>query len=473
MHAVSPVSRIGIGLSVLIFGLAALSYGFPYGVNPADSPLLLYVGLTLVTGGLWAFLPYQIRQSTGAASPLLTIILIGFAMRGSMMLSTPVLEDDSYRYLWDGAVTAHGIDPYKYAPAEAAPHPLFGTQDVTIQDQDLAQLQTLAERHAEPHSRINYPFVSTIYPPFAQAAFALAHALDPFGLTGWRLVLLAADLVTLSLLLKLLKSYHRSAAWAALYWWNPVVILQGFGAGHMDVLVLPFLVGALLLAKSQRVWLATLALAGGAAIKLWPILLFPILARPLLRQPMKLLLVSLAFGFSLALLLLPQLLHALKPDAGLNAYASDWRTHAFLFAILEDVVFAVFEAPGQIARLTVAGLMIALTGSLALRFADQVDHLPILATAIIAALIFLSPTGYPWYFIWLAPFVCFVPHPGLLSLFALAPFYWLRFLLGDQSLLYQWGLVPIAFGIPLGLLVWSYMTRRRADAVRHHHPRFE
>lgn len=82
MPVISPVSRIGIGLSALILGLAVLSYGFPYGVQPAESPLMLYVGLTLVTGGLWAFLPHQIRQSTGATTSLLTIILIGLVMRG-------------------------------------------------------------------------------------------------------------------------------------------------------------------------------------------------------------------------------------------------------------------------------------------------------------------------------------------------------------------------------------------------------
>jgi hypothetical protein len=195
--------------------------------------------------------------------------------------------------------------------------------------------------------------------------------------------------------------------------------------------------------------------------------------RPILKEPVKLILVSASFSLAVILLLLPQLLHVLGPEAGLNAYASEWRTHAFLFAILEDIVFAPFENAGQLARLTVAALMITVTAYLALKHADDTDRLPILAAAIIASLIFLSPTGYPWYLIWLAPFICFAPNLGLLSLFALTPLYWLRFLLGDHSPFYQWGLVPIAFGVPLGLIAWSYMTRRHHDAFRHHHPRFE
>lgn len=473
MAEIHPILRIGILLSVLMIGLAALSYAFPYGVNPADSSLTLYIGIALIAGGLWAFLPLRIRQSGHRVPTIVTILLIGLVMRGAMFASIPVLEDDSYRYLWDGAVTANGIDPYKYAPAEAAPDALFGSPGSGTDTPDLAALKMLAAEHADPHSRINYPFVSTIYPPFAQAAFAVAHVIDPFGLHGWRAVLLAADLVTLFLLFKLLQSYRRPTTWLTLYWWNPVVVLQGFGAGHMDILVVPFLVAALLLARSQRIWLAVLVLAGGAAIKLWPILLFPIFVRPLLKQPLKLILVGVSFGLAVVLLLLPQLLYVLGPEAGLNAYASDWRTHAFLFAVLEDIILAPIENGGQIARIAIAAFMIVLTGYLALIHSERIDRLPILAAAIIASLIFLSPTGYPWYFIWLAPFICFAPNLGLLSLFAFAPLYWLRFLLGDQSLFYQCGVVPIAFGVPLGLIAWSYMTRRHQDAFRHHHPSFE
>ena len=473
MTAARPVVLIGVSLGLFMAGLAALSYRFPYGMAVEDTPLMVYVALTLAAGCLWACLPHQIRCSDQSSNAVVVIILLGLAMRGAMFFSTPVLEDDSYRYLWDGAVTARGIDPYQYAPAEFAADPVFDT--VTLEDSspDFVALKSLAEDHPEPHSRINYPYVATIYPPLAQAAFAIAHWIDPFGLTGWRLVLLMADLITLGLLLNLLRLYDHASIWISLYWWNPVVILQGFGAGHMDVLVLPFLLGALLLARTQRLIPASLALVGGAAIKLWPILLFPLLVRPLLRQPLKLIMVTSIFGASLLLVLLPQLLHALRPEAGLNAYASEWRTHAFLFSILEDVVFTATKAPGQAARFAVAAIVIALTGYLSLRFADNRDRLPALFASVIAALIFLSPTGYPWYFIWIAPFLPFAPHAGVVSLFVLAPLYWLRFQMGDASPVYQWAIVPIAFGAPLILFALPYLRRRSRDAFRHHYPGIE
>lgn len=473
MNTLSPILRTGLLIAVTMIGLSILSAWFPYGADISDMPVIAYVAIALLAGGMWVVLPGQIQATRPQQFTILAILMIGLIARGAMFFSSPVLEDDSYRYLWDGAVTARGLDPYQYAPAEAAADPIFGlvTQDLT--DPDLSALKALAENHPDVHARINYPYVSTIYPPLTQAAFALAHFIDPFGLTGWRLVLLAADLISFLLLLSVLKAYQRKASWVALYWWNPVIILQGFGAAHMDILVLPFLIGAVLLARRDRPAWASLALAGAAGVKLWPILLFPLIARPYLFQIRRLIWISALMIGAAGLLLAPQLLHAIHPDAGLNAYASDWRTHAFLFALIEDVLLSHFDDPGQAARLLVAMAMIGLTGFLALRYADTPARLPVLMTTIIASLIFLSPTGYPWYFIWLAPFLALVPAVGLRCLIVLAPLYWMRFQLGDAHPFYQWILVPIAFGIPLALLAHSLRRKETRDEIGHHYSSLE
>ena len=468
-----PILAIGGILLVIVAALAVVSFGFPYGMTIDETPLAAYVTTALVAGGVWALLPRFIKRSDQRGISVLAVVLIGLAMRGAMFLSLPVLEDDSYRYLWDGAVTANGHDPYEFAPAEASVSTILGVDPVEPTDPQLAALRDLAETHSEPHSRINYPYVATIYPPLAQAAFAAAYMIDPFGLGGWRLVLLIADLISLCLLFKLLRAHDRSSVWASLYWWNPVVVLQGFGAGHMDVLLLPFVLAALLFAHHGKLALSSIALAGAVAVKLWPILLFPLFIRPLLSQPIKLVVGSALFAGGVIIALLPQLLHVLNPEAGLNAYASEWRTHAFVFAVLEDFVFAAFEEPGRMARIVVAGILTAMTGWLALRFAGDPERLPILVAVTIASLIFLSPTGYPWYLIWIAPLLAFVPHPGLLSVSALAPLYWLRFPLGDEAMLYQWGVVPLAFGVPLIFFFLPMLKRGRDDAIRDHHPSFE
>ncbi len=461
----------GLSVTVLMIGLAVLSWQFPYGVDISQAPLPLYISLSVIAGSLLLLLPRIIRRAPASRQVLWGVIVLGLLARGAMFFSAPVLEDDSYRYFWDGAVTAQGIDPYKYAPAEALSENLFDDPIEPLVEDDLKTIQALASQNAEAHRRINYPYVSTIYPPVTQLAFAGAYLIDPFGLTGWRAVLLIFDLVTLGVLIGLLRAYQRNPLWVALYWLNPVVIMQGFGAGHMDILLLPFLLAAILLRHQNKLSWSALALAGAAGVKLWPILLFPLIAKPLLAQPLKLIGLAFLFIGATALLLAPQLVQAFQPEAGLNAYSSDWRTHAFIFALLEDGLFRAMPDPGQISRIVVALLVGGAAGWLALRYGQDRDRLPTLVVIIIASLIFLSPTGYPWYLIWLAPLLVLVPNPGLLSLMATAPLYWLRFAMGDDNPLYQWGVVTVAFGLPLILLLWSLQNKDTMDEVGHHYSR--
>lgn len=469
MLSLNPILRLGVMITTALIGLSVLSWAFPYDVDLSTAPLGLYIGLATLAAGVWMWLPGKLRSVSASRDTLVWIFLIGIIARGAMFFSTPVLEDDSYRYLWDGAVTAHAIDPYKYAPSDANSIPLFQGSEPTPKSSDIVALEALAAEHSEVHSRINYPYVATIYPPLTQAAFALAHWIAPFDLNGWRTILLGVDILAFALLIALLRAYERAPEWSTLYWWNPIVILQGFGAGHMDTLIVPFLLAALLLAKQSRTSWATLSLAGAVGVKLWPALLLPFLLRPVLTQPIRLIGLGLLFALVCAALLAPQLVHALNPDAGINAYATEWQTHAFLFSVLENGVFRAFEDSGSLARITVTIIVSGTVAFLALRFADTAQHLPALFAISIATLLFLSPTGYPWYLIWLAPVLPFFPHQGLNALTLTAPLYWLRFQLGDEAALYQWIIVPAAFGIPLILIAHSVFKKDQMHEIRHHH----
>ncbi len=48
---------------------------------------------------------------------------------------------------------------------------------------------------------MNHSYLRSIYPPVAQAAFALAHWIGPWEVSAWRLVLLLFDTMTLGLLI--------------------------------------------------------------------------------------------------------------------------------------------------------------------------------------------------------------------------------------------------------------------------------
>lgn len=451
---------MGGALLIACLSMMVISWGFPYGTPPAEGPFNLYVGTSIISGLIYCTLFGTVQNISRSNRLLVAAFVLGLAMRASMFWSLPVLEDDWYRYLWDGATVASGIDPYKYAPAVAIP-PEFLKDAVSISsDEDVVFLQSLAAQNVEVHYRINYPYLTTIYPPLAQLGFGLASVIAPFELWAWRLVLLGADIVSFVLLVGALKAFGRSSLFTVFYWWNPVLIFQGFGAGHMDVLIVPFLLGAIWLARVSRPIWAISTLASAAAVKLWPILLAPAFARPYLRDPVKFLILVVVFCGLTTVLLFPQISQSLHRDAGLSAYAGGWQRFSFLFAFLHDGLSVVSSDPGLVARAVVAIAVIVIALWAAFRGPDDACDLPMALLIPITALIFLSPTGYPWYLIWLAPLIAFHPYLGFGVIMATIPLYSVRFLFGDLGIDLTWLLAAIAFGVPLLFLFRAFISRR-------------
>ena len=153
------------------------------------------------------------------------ILAGGVAMEVAAFSGPPHLSDDVYRYIWDGRVQAAGIDPYKYVPA--AP------QLVSLRD---PLLWPPASRHwcvrpgtPDPDqpgtllvpgcSKLNRPWVHTIYPPVAEAYFFAVDKASPAG-SGTRPMQAGAGLAALAvtglLLAGLAQAGSRPAAGGAL-----------------------------------------------------------------------------------------------------------------------------------------------------------------------------------------------------------------------------------------------------------------
>jgi hypothetical protein len=108
---------------LLLSGSLAVRFLSASGFEPATQPELrsvITLILLLSACGL-ALLDLLRRIPRVGCSPrlLLFVLLTGFAMRIMHWGTAPILEDDYLRYLWDGAVTAAGLDPYAAAPASA------------------------------------------------------------------------------------------------------------------------------------------------------------------------------------------------------------------------------------------------------------------------------------------------------------------------------------------------------------------
>lgn len=419
------------GLAVVAFAaiLNSLSRQFGYDADVSGMPVVTLVILLCVGGAAFCIaVPALIAKSSHLApSQTRTVVgvifIFGLAARLLLLASEPALEDDYQRYLWDGALTAHGISPYGVVPADV----LAGRATAPIRQLGLASAPVL--------ERVNHPDISTIYPPVAQAAFALAHLIKPYSLNAWRSILVACDIATFFLLLASLDRLSRSRLWVALYWWNPVVLKELFNSGHLEPLIFPCLVGALLLSHSRRPAWAAGALGLAAGVKLWPALLLPLLVRPLIAQPRQLALALAIFGSLLALALAPMAAAGLDDHAGLVAYVSNWRVNAPVFGLLDDAVRSVARSlnftnelvVARLSRVLAACCVLTIALTLSWRADGSFEDLVRRALLTVLALIVFAPAVYPWYTLWLVPLVVLRPEPGLIAVTATIPLFYLYF----------------------------------------------
>jgi alpha-1,6-mannosyltransferase len=456
----------GVLIALFGVGLTLVSRRFGYEYEVAEMPVAWVVAGLVLAGAAYAlFLPPLIRGSlAGEAAPtrpiLVGIVAGGVAARLVLLASEPILEDDYQRYLWDGAVTANGNNPYAVSPEDA------------LQLGEHTELGRFAREAATLVGRINHPELRTIYPPVAQAAFALAHLVRPWSLLAWRSVLLACDLATLLLILLLLRECGRSPLWSALYWWNPVVIKELFNSAHMDAVVLPFVLGALLLATRKRYVLAVTSLGLAAGAKIWPVVLLPLVIRPLSTKWQQLAPALGLFGAMMTLWAVPILLGGLDEHSGFVAYVSSWQTNSAHFPALERAIASALDFvglpethAGLLGRAVVAILLVCVVLAVNLKPLESSADLVNRACIIVAALVLLSPAQYPWYYVWFAPFLAFQPWLGFLVLTATIPLYYAFFHLSarQQAEMFEHVVVWIIWIPVWGTVVLDAVRRRRGD----------
>ena len=466
---------IGAGLLLLCGAIAVLSPAFEYGTLARDHPVSLFICLYSGAGLITLPLVWIIPQMKETRRSLLVLFAIGAVARLVFLPSTPIYEDDFYRYLWDGAVTANGIDPFKYPPSEFLQEDdrlaaLLGPKNQDTSE-ELETLKRIAVESGTVIHRINYPYIKTEYPLVAQAAFAMSYWIAPWSLLAWKIICLICEAMTLFLLLRLLDVTGRSPLWSALYWWNPIPIIEIANRVHMEALLVPALVAVAYFAVRHKPLSASAALAAAVGIKFWPALFVPVVLGYLSRDMKTALLPAAVFVCGCALILLPQIPHGLEANSGLITYSNSWQTNSFAFTQLSSI-FGVLGIPDAdlAARLfvfvVVSGLALVLSLGDTQSDVDLVGRLTVIA----AALFLLSPTQYPWYVLWFLPFLIVVPIWPLLLISVTIPLYFSRyyFLEAERSDIFNTVFVPLQFlPIFLALAVWGWMRHTQPSRTLH------
>lgn len=345
---------------------------------------------------------YRQGQDLSARALLITALLL----RTLLLPLAPTLSNDVYRYLWDGRVACAGYNPYRLPPEAAELEPLRD-----------AGWQALHHRDVE-----------TVYPPAALLLFMVA-AVSPLPLLTWKGLLVLLELLGCALLYGVAARAGKRRYLLIWYAWNPLVVLEVAGMGHVDGAALPAVAATVLVlvtrrraGASDRVVVAGLSAALGVLVKLVPSVALPMWCR----QSRKPVVFAATCGLLLVVGLGPLLWAVRGLPPGLVRYGISWEFNGAVYDPLwraidllevDSIIKQTLDDlkrwtgrhelwnsiypwvyPQLLAKALLAmGLVVVVVFSLR-------QHQPIrgLERTLGGALL-LSATLYPWYLLWVLP----------------------------------------------------------------------
>ncbi|HVJ82908.1 MAG TPA: hypothetical protein VNC50_17705, partial [Planctomycetia bacterium] len=426
----------------------------------AGAAIPLMVGLLLMLGAVHLGAT-RVAESTAPGWRAWGIVIaVAIAARAMLLATTPILEIDLYRYLWDGECLRLGVNPFSWSPAEIR---------AELADPDPsapAGLRRLGEHAARDLPaqdillRVHFADVPTIYPPTAQSVFAAvarwtAGAPRAEKVRAWKAFALAWELAACIATALLLRAAGLNPLLAIVFLWSPLALKEIANSGHLDSLAVALAAFAVL-ATPRRPALAGLLLALAAGAKLYPVALLPLLilypgeAADRVRRR---LIFAMAFAIASAAIWAPFLKteSGRTPFAGLGAFAKDWEMNGAIFSLVrgnlvptepgeKETWFTVMPEPARktlaakvdperSARVVVGMAWVAIAGwaIVRMRRAPSAASLQHACFQTLVWLWLLAPTGNPWYLTWALPFLAGEPNRVWRWLPALAPLYYLRF----------------------------------------------
>jgi alpha-1,6-mannosyltransferase len=316
--------------------------------------------------------------------PLAAVVVLAVLLRVIAAWAHPLLEDDHYRYLWDGFRTATSFNPYARSPSE-----FFSDT-------------TLGGKWDQVLHGINNPELTSIYGPVLQYVFAIAYFLAPGKVGAIQYLLVLIDLV----LIAVLAAQRLPVRWLLVYAVHPLVLKEAIASAHPDILIGLFVVLACGAWKRGAahwvgVWVG-LAVATkipavvSLAFLFWRCKSPELATRDTIKTQSDL---SWRFraGFSalitLGALYVPFWWASGTDIVALTTFGERWKFNPLLFRVLE-LVFAP-----HLARILALAAFLIVCFWLARDWKRRPAATPAIDLGF-AAMLLLSPVVNPWYWLW-------------------------------------------------------------------------
>ncbi len=356
--------------------------------------------------------------------------VLGYALvfRLIGVVGGPFLEDDHFRYLWDGYRFAEDGTPYG-APPEA----WFGDPGVP------GEYRMILDQ-------VNNPDLPTVYGPTAQVLFLLARYLSPARITGLQILLVGFDLLLIALLLRLAPTRA-----VLLHAFSPLVVKEVAFAAHPDGFAVCLLFAAVVLSLRRRFSGASLILAFAVGAKVFALAAAPfVLCRAGWRH-------RAAFLATLTLLYLPFVLQGGTDLSTLLVMAREWQFNAPVFGVL------AMWLPDGAARIVCGTLFLSVAALLFERFRRE-SATVFRGDLLFGALLVLAPVVNPWYLLFVLPFSVVHPTPWAWTASGSVLLSYLTGLNLNDLSLHPYGhpdwVLPVEYGL-IGLAAVAGFARRR------------
>ena len=457
---------LGLLSLILYLGLTVLSKDFNWGETYSKRPILEYLVIYFSIFSLYTLACLSVFKSNWTQKTFWVLIAFGLLFRFAVLPSQQIQEDDVYRYLWDGKVFAHGINPFKFAPEEInqyqsikVQNPAYFRSHYGKNDQnELAVLNGLkwesavALRYME---RINHPDVPTIYPPLAQYVFRFSQQINPDSLFTLRIMFLAFDLMGMVFIILALKALNLNQNFSLVYFWSPLMIKETYNSTHLDIIGISCLCASVYFLIRKRMVGSIFFLALSVLGKFYSAVLLPFyLQRSWFlaqenrqRGAATLTLHLILFCTVITVFYLPFIDIGGSVFEGLKTYSTHWQSNDSLFAILLYVLKNILKL-GMATEIPIFGssmifaksiMALVILGTVAYLIAKQrpdanSPEMWIRNIFIVIVLVFLvSPVQNPWYLCWTVPFLCIFHSRSLISLTGLIGLYYLDFYFDYQD----------------------------------------
>lgn len=395
------------------------------------APVWLYLFLYTLAYAAYLYSALRLAPLAGAQSRLVIplIVLFGLAFRLMLVDTSPSISTDIYRYVWDGRLICHGINPYRWAPFDPR---LSSFRDAAI------------------WAPMEYKAYQTVYMPVSQAFFAMGYLLFHESLTGFKLMYVLLDGGVILTILYLLRRLSLPAANVIWYAWCPLPITEVGIAGHQDVAGVLLMLLALALMTHERWRKCAVFLVASALTKGFPLLLLPLFTR---RFGWRFAVIA---GIAMVYIGLP--LWVYLPDFlhGMQQYLGTVHVNSGLFNALNVLLGLVMRHYHYIitSRVSDLAILAAVIWS-AWTMPESNQEMIRRVIMVLAACLLVVPTFFPWYLLWILPLVViYKPQPSA-AFIALSGTVVLLYTYYIAKMPYWW--TPIAEYAPFyALLLWEW-----------------